>query len=44
MTGRITGMAIQQAVPRGLGPIAGRFARQQLGKYISKKSYISKCK
>ena len=36
LTGRISGMAIQQVVPRSLGPIAGRFARQQLGKYISK--------
>ena len=36
MTGRISGMAIQQVVPRSLGPLAGRFARQQIGKYISK--------
>ena len=39
MTGRITGMAMA-TVPRGLGPIAGRFARQQLGKYILKVLYI----
>jgi len=38
-TGRLTGMAIQQMVPRGLGPIAGRFARQQLGRHISKSPF-----
>ena len=35
-TGRLTGLAIQQVVPRGLGPILGRQVRRELGQYISR--------
>ena len=34
-TGRLSGLAIQQVVPRSLGPIMGRQVRRELGKYIS---------
>lgn len=34
--GRLSGMAINQVVPRSLGPVLGRLARRELGGYISK--------
>lgn len=34
--GRVSGMAINQLVPRSIGPIFGRIARVKLGQYVSK--------
>ena len=37
--GRLSGMAINQIVPRSIGPIFGRLARRELGSYVSKSPF-----
>ena len=37
--GRLSGMAINQVVPRSIGPIFGRLARRELGSYVSKSPF-----